>query len=216
MFLGGFQTVEDVADLDLAFEAQGVGVRNLHLAFAVSRQLADLLFQCVGTGLQLGNAAEDLGEEVLDSLDRLGNGVLDGQPDFLQGFANAFHRNGGGSGLARLATEGFQGRGDAGGAQAQATGVALNRVLHEQSCLRIQTAVLHGRFHGDHDAFQAFGDVAQLLDVVGALLGFGEGFGGVGDFLFNGFVRADNQVGFVEGVIFHGDEQLTQRSRHAE
>ncbi|MNE74832.1 hypothetical protein D3C80_1709400 [compost metagenome] len=118
--------------------------------------------------------------------------------------------------MAAGAAEGFQGRGDLGSVQAQATGVALDGVLHEQSCLRIQTAVLHGAFHGQNDAFQAFGDLAQFLDVVGTLLGFGEGFSGVGNFLLNGFVRANNQVGFVEGVVFHGDEQLAQRSRHAE
>ena len=88
--------------------------------------------------------------------------------------------------------------------------MGLNGVLHEQGCLRVQTAVLHGAFHGDQDAFQTFGDVAQLFDVVALLFEFTFGFASFGDFDFEGIVGRNDQLGFVGGFIFHGDEQLLQ------
>ncbi|MNJ00078.1 hypothetical protein D3C73_1593230 [compost metagenome] len=69
--------------------------------------------------------------------------------------------------------------------------------------MRVQATVFHAGFHGSADAFQAFGDFAQLDNVVGTLFGFGEGFGSFSDFLFNGVVRANNQLGVKQGVVFH-------------
>ncbi|MNE63477.1 hypothetical protein D3C80_1588300 [compost metagenome] len=117
--------------------------------------------------------------------------------------------------MTARAAEGFHRRSDLRSVQTQATGVTVDCVLHEQSGLWRQTAVFHCSFHRRYDAFQAFGDVAQFGDVVGALFSFAVGFSSFGDFLFNGFVWGNNQLGVEQCVIFHGDEQGFQRSRHS-
>ncbi|MNZ84052.1 hypothetical protein D3C78_1027970 [compost metagenome] len=215
-FTQNAQTLGNGSTVDLAFVSDRLAAGYLDFLALVIDCFAGFAFQGFDAGLQLLGAAEDLGEEVLDSSDGLGHSVLDCLPDLLDGFLDAFHRNGGGSGLARGTAEGFQGRSNGADLQAQTSGVGTNGVLHEQRSLRVQTAVLHGSFHRNEDGLQAVGDFFQFALVVASLLGFREGFGGFGNFLLNGVVRAHDQVGFVDGVVFHGDEQLTQRLRHVE
>ncbi|MNF91684.1 hypothetical protein D3C84_742950 [compost metagenome] len=194
----------DRGQVGLALIVQDVRRRNFDLAaFDVVTFRLQFGLECVNARLQFLGAADQFGEEVLDRSDGFHHGVLDGLPDLLDGFLDAFHRNGGGSSLAACAAEGFQRRSDGADVQTQATGVAVHGVVHEQSGLRVQATVFHAGFHGSADAFQAFGDFAQLDNVVGTLFGFGEGFGSFSDFLFNGVVRANNQLGVKQGVVFH-------------